>query len=172
MFYTLQHSGISCKWNYWVDSKGFWWGRTFRITGFCSSSGVLETRKQRFGNWICFHPLVEWKTPTQLGPLGWVHTKEMGNDFWELLAARIEHITEWSSASWGNSNATCGKTWESLPGNGASQSSDNCSAAWFSSISCSVTRFSESFVKTRGGSRIGTVELQHPLLPLDIIDNI
>jgi hypothetical protein len=26
--------------------------------------------------------------------------------------------------------------------------------------------------KTRGGSRIGTVELQHPQLPLDIIDNI
>jgi hypothetical protein len=24
----------------------------------------------------------------------------------------------------------------------------------------------------RGGSRIGTMELQHPLLPLDIIDNI
>jgi hypothetical protein len=24
----------------------------------------------------------------------------------------------------------------------------------------------------RGGSRIGTVELQHPLLPLDIIDNV
>jgi hypothetical protein len=25
---------------------------------------------------------------------------------------------------------------------------------------------------TRGGSLIGTVELRHPLLPLDIIDNI
>jgi hypothetical protein len=28
------------------------------------------------------------------------------------------------------------------------------------------------YVVSRGGSRIGTVELQHPLLPLDIIDNI
>jgi hypothetical protein len=27
-------------------------------------------------------------------------------------------------------------------------------------------------IDLRGGSRIGTVELQHPLLPLDIIDNI
>jgi hypothetical protein len=27
-------------------------------------------------------------------------------------------------------------------------------------------------LKSMGGSRIGTVELQHPLLPLDIIDNI
>jgi hypothetical protein len=27
-------------------------------------------------------------------------------------------------------------------------------------------------LKSRGGSRVGTVELQHPLLPLDIIDNI
>jgi hypothetical protein len=26
-------------------------------------------------------------------------------------------------------------------------------------------------ILTRGGSRIGTVELQHPLLPLDIIDD-
>jgi hypothetical protein len=26
--------------------------------------------------------------------------------------------------------------------------------------------------QSRGGSRIGTVELQHPLFPLDIIDNI
>jgi hypothetical protein len=30
----------------------------------------------------------------------------------------------------------------------------------------------EITVETRGGSRVGTVELQHPLLPLDIIDNI
>jgi hypothetical protein len=27
-------------------------------------------------------------------------------------------------------------------------------------------------IRSRGGSRIDTVELQHPLLPLDIIDNI
>jgi hypothetical protein len=26
--------------------------------------------------------------------------------------------------------------------------------------------------RTRGGARIGTVELHHPLLPLDIIDSI
>jgi hypothetical protein len=26
--------------------------------------------------------------------------------------------------------------------------------------------------ESSGGSRIGTVELQHPLFPLDIIDNI
>jgi hypothetical protein len=33
-------------------------------------------------------------------------------------------------------------------------------------------RFGTWNVRSRGGSRIGTVELQHPLLPLDIVDNI
>jgi hypothetical protein len=37
---------------------------------------------------------------------------------------------------------------------------------------CNVLLHTRTSVKTRGGSRIGTVELQHPLFPLDIIDNI
>jgi hypothetical protein len=37
----------------------------------CPSSGILDTRKQRFGNWIYFCPQVKGggETPTQLGPL-------------------------------------------------------------------------------------------------------
>jgi hypothetical protein len=39
--------------------------------GLFPSSGILETRKQRFGNWICSHPQVRGgKTPTQLSSLG------------------------------------------------------------------------------------------------------
>jgi hypothetical protein len=34
------------------------------------------------------------------------------------------------------------------------------------------TVFTGLYLRSRGGSRIGTVELQHPLLPLDIINNI
>jgi hypothetical protein len=34
-----------------------------------SSSGVLETRKQCFGNWICLDPGEGAKGPTLLGPL-------------------------------------------------------------------------------------------------------
>jgi hypothetical protein len=47
-----------------VDSKEFWrWCIILRITefyGLCPSSGNLETRKQRFGSWICFRPQVSW----------------------------------------------------------------------------------------------------------------
>jgi hypothetical protein len=41
------------------------------VFGLRPLSGILETSKQCFGNWICFCPWVrgEWKTPTLLGPL-------------------------------------------------------------------------------------------------------
>jgi hypothetical protein len=39
------------------------------VFGLCPSSGILETRKQIFGNGICFRPLVRWETPNLLGPL-------------------------------------------------------------------------------------------------------
>jgi hypothetical protein len=35
--------------------------------GLLPSSGILDARKQRFGNWICFRPQV--KGDTLLGPL-------------------------------------------------------------------------------------------------------
>jgi hypothetical protein len=30
--------------------------QSYWVFGLCPSSGILETRKQRFGNWICFRP--------------------------------------------------------------------------------------------------------------------
>jgi hypothetical protein len=33
--------------------------------GLYSLSNILETRKQRFGNWICFRPQVRGKTHNQ-----------------------------------------------------------------------------------------------------------
>jgi hypothetical protein len=35
-----------------VPAQNYW------IFGLCSSSCILTTRKQRFGNWICFHSQV------------------------------------------------------------------------------------------------------------------
>jgi hypothetical protein len=49
------------------------------IFGLFPSSGILETRKQRFGNWMCFRPQVRGETPILLGSLEraylshWVH---------------------------------------------------------------------------------------------------
>jgi hypothetical protein len=43
--------------------------QNYWVLGLCPSSGILETRKQRFGNWICFRPEVKGETPTLLGPL-------------------------------------------------------------------------------------------------------
>jgi hypothetical protein len=34
------------------NTQNYW------VFGLCSSSGILENRKQRFGNWICFRPQV------------------------------------------------------------------------------------------------------------------
>jgi hypothetical protein len=39
------------------------------VLGLYPSSGVLKTRKQRFGNWMCFRQQVRGETPTVLGPL-------------------------------------------------------------------------------------------------------
>jgi hypothetical protein len=35
-----------------ISSQNYW------VIGLCPSSSILETRKQRFGNWICFRPQV------------------------------------------------------------------------------------------------------------------
>jgi hypothetical protein len=46
------------------NTQNYW------VFGFFPSSSIVETRKQRFGNWIFFCPQVrEGKKPTQLGPL-------------------------------------------------------------------------------------------------------
>jgi hypothetical protein len=66
--------------------------------------------------WPCFvgagtHTSARLPGPTAATFLGRAHTKETGNrDFRELLSARVEHVTKWSSVNWGNSNATRGKT--------------------------------------------------------------
>jgi hypothetical protein len=57
----FQHEGIQsrdCN-----NTQNFW------VFGLCPSSGILETRNQRFGNCICFRPQVRGKTPTLLDPL-------------------------------------------------------------------------------------------------------
>jgi hypothetical protein len=44
------------------------------VSGLCPSFGILNTRKQRFGDWIIFHPQLrgggerEKETPTLLIP--------------------------------------------------------------------------------------------------------
>jgi hypothetical protein len=43
--------------------------QNYWVFGLCSSSGIQETRKQRFGNWICFRPQVGRETPTLLGAI-------------------------------------------------------------------------------------------------------
>jgi hypothetical protein len=44
-------------------TKNYW------VFGLCPSTGILKTRKQRFGNWICFRPQVRGDTPALLGTL-------------------------------------------------------------------------------------------------------
>jgi hypothetical protein len=39
------------------------------VLGLCPLSAILKTRKQTFGNWICFLPQVMGETPTVLDPL-------------------------------------------------------------------------------------------------------
>jgi hypothetical protein len=43
-----------------------------------------------------------------------------------------------------------GRLRHSFPGNGVSQSSHNCVAAWFPGVNCSVRRLSDSFVSSDG----------------------
>jgi hypothetical protein len=44
--------------------------RNYWSSGLCPLSGILKTRKERFGNWVCFDPQVEGQmTPALLGPL-------------------------------------------------------------------------------------------------------
>jgi hypothetical protein len=39
------------------------------VLGLCPSSGIIETRKQRFGKWICFRPQVRGKDTYSVGSL-------------------------------------------------------------------------------------------------------
>jgi hypothetical protein len=39
------------------------------VSGVCPSHGILNTKKQRFGSWMCFRLPVKMETPAQLGPL-------------------------------------------------------------------------------------------------------
>jgi hypothetical protein len=41
------------------NTQNYW------VSGLCPSSRILNTRKQSFGNWICFRP----QTSALLGPL-------------------------------------------------------------------------------------------------------
>jgi hypothetical protein len=45
------------------DTQNYW------VFGLCPLPGILESRKQCFRNWICFHPHVKGEIPTLLGPL-------------------------------------------------------------------------------------------------------
>jgi hypothetical protein len=33
--------------------------QNFQVSGLCASCRILNARKQRFGNWICFRPQVK-----------------------------------------------------------------------------------------------------------------
>jgi hypothetical protein len=56
--------------DYEIISQSMYTTQNCRVLGLCPLSGILETRKQCFGNWICFRPQVrEWETPTLLGPI-------------------------------------------------------------------------------------------------------
>jgi hypothetical protein len=48
---------------YPVSNQNYW------VFALCPSAGILETRKERFGDCICFRPQVSGGTPTLLGPL-------------------------------------------------------------------------------------------------------
>jgi hypothetical protein len=56
------------------NTQNYW------VFGLCPSSCIPETRKQRFGNWMCFLPQVRKETPTLLVPL------ERGKVQWLRLA--------------------------------------------------------------------------------------
>jgi hypothetical protein len=45
------------------NTQNYW------VFGLRPSFGILETRKQHFGNWFCFRPEVRGETPTVLGPV-------------------------------------------------------------------------------------------------------
>jgi hypothetical protein len=47
-----------------LDIRNYW------VFGLCPSSGIKKTREQRFGNWICFSPLVWGRDLLCWGPLG------------------------------------------------------------------------------------------------------
>jgi hypothetical protein len=57
--------------------------------GLYPSSGVLKTRKQRFGNWFCFRPQLKGEIPTLLGPL------ERANlSHWTVMS-KSELLNDW-----------------------------------------------------------------------------
>jgi hypothetical protein len=39
------------------------------VSGLCPSCGILNTRKQHFGNWICFYPQVRGGRYISVGSL-------------------------------------------------------------------------------------------------------
>jgi hypothetical protein len=46
----FSHITQSSAFHYKIINRNYW------VSGLCPSSTILNTRKQCFGNWICFHP--------------------------------------------------------------------------------------------------------------------
>jgi hypothetical protein len=58
------------------NTQNYW------VFGLCPLFGIPETRKkQRFRNWICFHPQVRRETPALLGPL---EKANLNQSYWTM----------------------------------------------------------------------------------------
>jgi hypothetical protein len=87
-------------------------------------------------------------TYAKLSELGRGQTEETGKrNFRELLSVRVEHMLL-NGAVQIEETATqlAERPRNSTSGNGACQSSHNCVAVWFPSVSCSIMRVSNSFI--------------------------
>jgi hypothetical protein len=80
------------------------------------------------------------------------HTKETSNrNFRELLSTELNTWNWMEQRKLRKRQRNSAEDWGTqLPGNGAGRSIHNCVAAWFPSVSCSLTRFSDSLVSYDG----------------------